>query len=75
MSPKVIQIIEEAKQLNALERAELLEEVYKMFEDEVDKNIQEKWVEESEERINAYERGELKAIPYEDVKKSIWNSL
>ncbi len=71
MSTKVIRIIEEAKQLNAIERAELLEEVYKMFEDEVDKNIQEKWAEESEDRIDAYERGELKSIPYEDDKKSI----
>ncbi len=63
------QIVNETKNLTAFERVQLVEEMYRTFEDENEALVTRLWAEESERRINAFERGEIKAIDYEEITK------
>jgi putative addiction module component (TIGR02574 family) len=62
----VRQILEEAKRLEPIERAELLEQLYATFEP-ADPSVDAAWSVEVEERLSAYRAGEIEAAPFEDV--------
>ena len=60
------QILKEVLSLPAQERAEIIEALLSSL-DEPDSTMDALWVKEAEARLDAYDRGELKAIPLADV--------
>ena len=65
------QILAEAMKLPPVERAELVEHLLTSFEFRSRKKIDALWAEEAEERIGAFERSEMAAIPAKDVFEEI----
>jgi len=61
------QILAEALKLPPIERAELIEDLLASFEFQRRKIIDALWAQEAEDRIEAFERGEMAAIPAKDV--------
>ncbi len=61
------QILAEALKLPPVERAELVEDLLTSFEFQSRKAIDALWAQEAEDRIEAFERGEMAAIPAKDV--------
>ena len=55
-------IQEEIPQLDPSERAKLIDLLWESLDDERAREIEAKWAAESEDRIDAYERGELAAV-------------
>jgi putative addiction module component (TIGR02574 family) len=60
-------VVSEALSLPAKSRARLAERLLESLDDPKQKEIDRLWAEKVEDRIDAYERGELKAIPGEEV--------
>ena len=67
MSASSEQVLKEALALAPQERAELVERLLATFQSPPDPHLDELWVREAEERLAAYDRGELKAVPAEEV--------
>jgi putative addiction module component (TIGR02574 family) len=67
MSSSSEQILKDALALPPQERAELVERLLVSFQLAPDPNLDELWVREAEERLDAYNRGEIKAVPAEEV--------
>ena len=61
------QILREALALPPQERAELVDQLLATFQSPPDPHIDEMWAREAEDRLDAYDRGELKAVPAEEV--------
>ena len=61
------QILTEALKLPPVERAELVENLLTSFEFQSRKTIDTLWAKEAEDRIDAFGRGEMAAIPVKDV--------
>ena len=68
------QVLAEALKLSPVERAELVENLLSSFEFQSRKTIDALWAQEAEDRINAFERGEMAAIPARDVFADIEKS-
>ena len=60
-------IVSDALSLPARSRAKLAEQLLESLDDPKQKGIDRLWADEVEERIDVYERGELKAIPGQEV--------
>ncbi len=71
MSSNTEQILRDALALPPQERAALLERLLISFQSAPDPNIDELWTREADERLDAYDRGELKAVPVEEVFERI----
>jgi putative addiction module component (TIGR02574 family) len=67
MSASNDQILKDALALPLQERAELLERLIGTFQFPPDPRLDELWAREAEDRLDAFERGELKAVPAEEV--------
>ena len=67
MSTSREQILKEAPALPLQERAELVEQLLATFQSPPDPYIDELWAHEAKDRLGAYNRGELKAVPAEEV--------
>jgi putative addiction module component (TIGR02574 family) len=67
MTDRSKQILAEALELSPIERATLVEELLSSFDFPACKEIDQHWAKEAEERIDAYERGELRSSPAKDV--------
>ncbi len=67
MSASSEQILKQALALSLQERAELVEQLLATFQMPPDPHIDELWAREAEDRLDAYDRGELKAVPAEEV--------
>lgn len=67
MSEQSKKILAEALELSSMERAALVEEILSSFDFPMRQEIDALWVKEVEDRIDAYERGELRASPAEAV--------
>ena len=67
MSPQGDRILLDALKLSPLERAELIERLLASFSFPERKAIDERWAAEAEDRIDAYERGELGSKSAEEV--------
>lgn len=64
-------VLEEALHLPPIERAELVEKLLSSFEFSDRNAVDELWAKEAESRIDAYERGEIDAIPAKDVFEKV----
>lgn len=60
-------LLEDALKLPPVERAELIESLLSSFEFRSRKTIDALWAQEAEDRIDAFERGEIPAIPAEQI--------
>jgi putative addiction module component (TIGR02574 family) len=72
MSELAEKLIEQALSLPAEERAEVVERLLSSLEPPLSA-IDQLWALEAEDRVDAYERGEIEAIPAEDVFNAIKN--
>lgn len=72
MSELAETLIQQALGLSADERAEVAERLLSSLEPQLSE-IDQVWAQEAEDRIDAYERGEIEAIPAEDVFNAIKN--
>ncbi|MCP4696072.1 MAG: addiction module protein, partial [Gammaproteobacteria bacterium] len=63
----VEQLAKKAVWLRPTERIQLVEAILYSL-DKPDPDIEKSWVSESEARYEAYKRGELKAIDWDDIK-------
>ncbi|MCK5527538.1 MAG: addiction module protein [Candidatus Latescibacteria bacterium] len=61
------QILTQALELPSVERAELVEQLLASFELPSRSTIDLLWAKEAEDRIDAYDRGEIKATPAKEV--------
>ena len=61
MSPQADRVLLDALKLSPVERAELIEKLLASFSFPDRKAIDELWAAEAEDRIDAYERGEIKS--------------
>lgn len=71
MSNSFPAILREALQLSPIDRVKLIEEIYRSFESVLEKEVTVAWAKEAESRIDAYERGDIEVVSYEQVKQSI----
>ena len=67
MTERSKKVLAEALELPPIERASLVEELLSSFDFPARKEVDALWASEAEDRIDAYERGELHASPAEDV--------
>lgn len=71
MNVKAKALSEQARQLTPEERIELVEDILRSLDlrslDEPDPKIDELWATEARDRLEAYRRGEIEAIPLEEV--------
>lgn len=67
MSQNTERVLTDALELPPIERAELIEQLLSSFEFPARKTIDELWAKEAEERIEAYDRGELTAKSAKEV--------
>lgn len=74
MAKRGNQILAEALKLPPVERAELVENLLSSFEFQSRKTIDALWAQEAEDRIDAFERGEMTTIPAKDVFADIEKS-
>lgn len=61
------QIARKAIDLPPVERLKLVEAILFSL-DKIDSEIEQSWIAESEARIEAYKRGEIQAINWDDIK-------
>ncbi|MFH1860107.1 MAG: addiction module protein, partial [bacterium] len=61
------QVFNQALNLLPMERAELVEQLLSSFEFSSRNTIDSLWAREAEDRIDAYDRGDIKAIPAKEV--------
>ena len=67
MSASSEQILRDALSLSPEDRAEIVERLLASFQMPPDPLLDELWAREAEDRLDAYDRGELGAVPAEDV--------
>jgi putative addiction module component (TIGR02574 family) len=71
MSKRGAQVLEDALALPPSERAEVVERLLASLDGPTDPRIDELWAREAEERLDAFERGEIAAAPAEDVFRAL----
>lgn len=64
----VDQLVQKALDLRPVERIRLVEAILYSL-DKPDPDIEKNWIMESEARFEAYKRGELEAIRWDEIKK------
>jgi len=67
MSANGEQILKQALALSPEDRAEVVDRLLASFQTPPDPLLDELWAREAEDRLDAYDRGELGALPAEDV--------
>ena len=72
MSELAEKLIEQALGLRANERAAFAERLLSSLDPDLSE-IDQLWAKEAEDRLDAYERGEIEAIPAEEVFNEIKN--
>jgi len=71
MTPQTQQILKDVLNLPPVDRAELVEKILASFDFPPDKDIDAAWAEEVEDRINAFDRGDIGSTPASEVFKEI----
>ena len=71
MNPTVDDLMAQAERLSPNERELLLERLLLLVPHGMDPGIEQAWIKEAESRWDAIERGEMKTIPWEDVRKDL----
>lgn len=59
-------LLEQTLTLNVNERTKLIDELFKSI-DKLDEEIDQIWADEADKRLEAYRKGQIKAIPIEDI--------
>jgi putative addiction module component (TIGR02574 family) len=67
MSSQAQRVLSDARKLPPVERAELVERILASFSLPERQSTDERWAAEVEDRIDAYERGDLKSRPATEV--------
>ena len=65
-------VVATALALSPLERAEVIDQLYRSLRSEREREIESVWAQESERRIDAYLAGDAKTIPYDQVKRHVY---
>ena len=71
MTLQTQQILKKALSLPPIERAEFVEKVFDSFNSSQNNNIDLLWAQEAESRIDAFEKGKLKAVSAKNVFQKI----
>ncbi len=71
MTPQSEQILREALDLPPIDRAELVEQILASFEFPARQDLDAAWGREAEDRLEAYDRGEIPSLPASEVFKEI----
>ena len=75
MSRDVAALFREASQLPENDRAELAGRLLETLQGEPDEGVEAAWAEEVERRIRQIESGEVKTIPWEEVRAKLYARL
>ena len=67
MSTTAEKILQEALNLPPQDRAEVLERLLATFQEAPDPKLDKLWAQEAEDRLNAYDRGEMGGVSAEEV--------
>lgn len=67
MSASSEQILQQALALSPQDRAEIVERLLASFQAPPDPHLDELWAREAEDRLDAYDRGEMGAVTAEEV--------
>lgn len=73
MSKSVSEIESEARRLPAKDRARLVRRLLAALEAENEGDVEQRWLDEAENRLAAYRRGESTSHPGEEVFEAILN--
>ena len=75
MNERIRNLAEQAGLLPPIERAELVENILQSL-DTADPNLDRLWAEEAKDRLDAYRRGELGALDFDEnlAKHGNWRS-
>ncbi len=71
MTPQSEQILREALDLPPIDRAELVEQILASFEFPGRKDVDAAWGREAEDRLDAFNRGDIGSSPAGDVFREI----
>jgi putative addiction module component (TIGR02574 family) len=72
MSEREARLLEEALSLPAEAQAALVEQLLASFDASARQHIDTLWAREAEDRLDAFERGEISTIPAANVFDAIW---
>lgn len=75
VTEKSAKILSESLALPEHERAELVAELLRSLEPPAESNVEQAWEEEVERRLRTYEAGEMKTVPWEQVRDELWAGL
>ena len=72
MTTQALKIYEAAEKLPPIERIELIEHLFFSLDFKSERDRLDKlWAEEAENRLAAYDRGEMKSVPAQEVFKKL----
>jgi putative addiction module component (TIGR02574 family) len=75
MGRKLKDLFREASELSESERAELAGLLLESLEGEPDEDVEAAWAEEIERRVRQIDSGEVKTIPWEQVRANLYARL
>jgi hypothetical protein len=71
MNPTVDELLAQAERLSPEDQELLLIRLKLAFEADIDPDIERAWIAEAERRLEAFDRGELRSIPWDEARKTI----
>jgi len=72
MITQTLKIFEAAEKLPPIEKIELIEHLFFSLDSKSERErIDKLWADEAEDRLSAYERGEMKSIPVKEVFRKL----
>lgn len=75
MTRDLTELFREASELSEAERAELAGRLLQSLHGEPDDDVEAAWAEEVERRVRQIDRGEVKTIPWEEVRATLYARL
>jgi len=75
MARNVAEILLEASELPESDRAELAGRLLETLHGEPDEDVEAAWAEEIERRVRQIDAGEVKTIPWEEVRAKLYARL
>jgi putative addiction module component (TIGR02574 family) len=71
MSTQAEQVLGDAMKLTEADRADLAARLLESLDPEVDQGVEEAWRVEIERRLDALEKGQVKAVPWAEARRHI----
>jgi putative addiction module component (TIGR02574 family) len=75
MTREVAELLREASELSEADRAELAGRLLETLHGEPDEDVEAAWAEEVERRIRQIDSGEVKTVPWEEVRAKLYARL